>query len=70
MADEFIYAYTQPGIAPEFLSVRGTETGVEIIVRAPGDETGNCGATFSLFLSREEAYKFGNSLSHYVVTHG
>lgn len=68
--DKQIYAFTKPGSAPEFLSVRGSHNGIEIIARSPGDEKGNCGITFSLFLTHEEARKFGDSLLHYAVTHG
>ena len=50
-----IFAFTDFGFAPPFLSINRTEDGkLEIIVRNPGKEGGDCGDTAGIVLSERQ----------------
>ena len=63
MARENVYAYTAPGLAPQFVSVNTEDGIVEIIVRSAvwGDET--YGDTACAKITRQQAHELGAKLS-------
>jgi hypothetical protein len=49
-----IFAFTDFGGAPPFLSINRTEAGLEITVRNPAKESGDCGETATITLSEKQ----------------
>lgn len=54
MARHNIFAFTDFGTAPPFLSINRTEAGLEITVRNRGTEGGDCGETATIVLSERQ----------------
>lgn len=63
-----IFAYTAQGLAPEYISVNGTPSGIQIVFRSPGHEDGTTGVTTSMFFTDEQAAKLADGIKHYLAT--
>ena len=63
MARENVYAYTEPGLAPQFVSVNTEDGIVEIIVRSAAWGDGTYGDTACAKITRQQAHELGAKLS-------
>lgn len=57
-----VFAYTAPGLSPEFLSVNVEGDSVDVIVRSPVSEGKVYGDTASTKITREQARALGEKL--------
>lgn len=63
-----VFAYTAPGLAPEFISVNIAEHGsVEILIRSPGRD-GVCKDVSSIKLSAESFAEFARTIYSFACT--
>lgn len=63
-----IFAYTAPGLAPEYISINLNDNGVTLTAMAAGDALGNCGPTVDVKLSHEQLVKLANTLFSFACT--
>jgi hypothetical protein len=64
-----IFAYTANALYyPDYISVNVEEDGVNVIVRSPANEKGECGTTSQIKLNTEQVVKLAHTLFSFACT--